>query len=126
MRVLVTGSRDVEGEGPARALINALLSVTHGHEGPHTLVHGDCPYGGVDLMAAAIARELGWEVEPHPADFKGRGRKAGPERNQRMVDLGADVCVAMPRPTSRGTIDCIGRARRADIPVVNAWEYASP
>lgn len=44
---------------------------------------------------------------------------AGLVRNQLMVDLGADICLAFPLPGSRGTWDCMGRAEAAGIKVIN-------
>jgi hypothetical protein len=34
-----------------------------------------------------------------------------------MVDLGADLCLAFPMPRSRGTWDCVRRAKKAGIVV---------
>lgn len=87
-----------------------------------TLVHGACPTG-VDRIAATLAAGWGWTVEAHPAighpdkDF-GNWPAAGPRRNAHMVALGADICVALPGPGSRGTIQCVGMAINARIPVI--------
>lgn len=71
-------------------------------------------------------------AEPHPADWfrdcdencqhrpRRRGERcpaAGPLRNQHTVDLGADKCIAAPTEGSRGTWDCVRRAKAAGIPV---------
>lgn len=39
-------------------------------------------------------------------------------RNQEMVDLGADLCIAYPLPEGSGTQDCIRRAVKAKIPTL--------
>jgi hypothetical protein len=80
------------------------------------IVHGKCPYGGVDQWAQhwAINRRQRWE--PHEAERIG-GRLLGPERNAHMVNLGARICLAFPGPGSRGTIDCARKARAAGIEV---------
>ena len=125
-RLLVTGARDLPGRDEARvaaALVDALRATFDPAGGPVTLVHGDAP--GVDRFAAALWQRWGWPVEAHPADWKGRGKAAGPERNQRMVDAGADVCAACPGPDSVGTWDCVGRARDAGIPV-HAYPLSHP
>lgn len=106
-RILITASRVWASYKLMRRAI-----VAHG---PAIVVHGDCRGG--DKMAARIARSLGWPAEPHPADWS-RGLGAGFDRNQDMVDLGADVCLAFPMPGSRGTWDCVRRARLAGIQVV--------
>ncbi len=114
-RILVTGSRewpstDVE---PIR---DALLLY-----GPGIVVHGNA--AGVDKLAAGVASRLrytdGWpRPEAHAAKWSEFGNFAGCERNQRMVELGADVCLAFPTATSVGTYDCAARAERAGIRVV--------
>lgn len=111
MRVLVTGSRDWTDARAVASVLGALDTMG----GPHVLIHGACR--GLDLMAAQVARRLGWTVESHPADWATHGKAAGPLRNQEMVNTGADICLAFPLPESRGTRDCMERARLAGIPV---------
>lgn len=87
------------------------------------VVHGKCPYGGVDLWADQWARQEGRaEPEEHPAEGFGPWPACGPKRNSHMVNLGADLCLAFPGPNSRGTWDCVRKAVDADIPTrVTAW-----
>lgn len=110
MRILVTGSR----EWVDSALVREVLSLAPQPYSQHVLVHGDCPRG-LDRMAARIAAELGFQVEAHPADWSHQGRAAGVLRNQLMVDLGADRCFAFMCRGSRGTADCVRRAKSAGI-----------
>lgn len=117
MRILVTGSRN----HPDPHLI-ALAIMRHAR--PHettVVVHGDCPTGADHHASALCADRPHLTEERHPADWEKHGRKAGPLRNQRMVDLGADVCLAFPYGESRGTRDCARRAEMAGIPV--EWIY---
>ena len=79
------------------------------------------PVGGADRIAADTWRAWGYPVEGHPAERGPDGRVLGPERNARMVALGADLCLAFPLPASRGTRNCMALARAAGIPV---YEYA--
>lgn len=58
--------------------------------------------------------------ERHYAHWDHYGKVAGLLRNQEMVDLGAEVCLAFSRGNSRGTADCIRRAQKAGIPVIMA------
>jgi hypothetical protein len=97
-RVLVTGARVVS----PRVVV---------------VVQGECPYGGVDLVAKKWAEgSPGVASEGHPAEWDRLGRRAGPVRNAHMVSLGADVCLAFPAKGSRGTWDCLQRAVDAGIP----------
>ncbi|SEC67707.1 Uncharacterised protein (plasmid) [Tsukamurella tyrosinosolvens] len=115
MRILITGSRFWSD----RAAVETALRYVAAGLVPEavTVVHGACPYGGADTIAGDIAARWGCAVDEHPADWDMFGKAAGPIRNQEMVDLGADVCLAFPETGSRGTWDCVRRAENAGIPV---------
>lgn len=70
-------------------------------------------------MCALTAKTLGWKVTPVPADWS-LGKKAGPLRNQRMIDMKPDKLLRFPG--GRGTADCERRARAAGIEVVMVEE----
>jgi hypothetical protein len=92
-------------------------------DAPVIVRHGDCPYGGVDRWAGVWARHNEHIEDPHPAPWKELGKAAGNVRNSHMVNLGADVCLAFPGPGSKGTIDCLNKAREAGIETfVFPWE----
>lgn len=115
-RILVTGSRkwtdahavDRELGAIARRIVQEGQDVV--------LVHGAAT--GLDTIAADEATHRGWTVEPHPAEEHGSWPYCGPLRNQAMVDLGADLCLAFPTADSRGTWDCVKRANKAGIRVI--------
>lgn len=113
MRILITGSRH---EHDPKIVWDAINEEFTGLYSEAVIVHGACPHGGVDESAARWAHYVCATEEPHPADWERFGKAAGPKRNQAMVDLGADICLAFPGPSSRGTWDCVKRARRAGIP----------
>ena len=116
-RILVTGWRDWP-ERDRYIIWNALNEFQASCEIPaqFVVVHGQCPYGGADLYAEEWAFSKGHVAEPHPARVV-NNRILGPERNAKMVKLGADVCLAFPGPGSRGTVDCMKKAERAGIEV---------
>jgi hypothetical protein len=125
IRVLVTGSRldTLPDPDAARRVVRQALAkhIPYQERHRYVVVHGGCD--GVDQFADDWARDLGVEVEPHAVEKDDRGRwvggkGAGPRRNQEMVDLGAAVCLAFPFGVSRGTRDCMARARKAGIPVI--------
>lgn len=113
-RILVTGSRTLrESDYDA---VRAAIAKAAVDLGPGVVVvHGNAL--GADRLADRAARALGLKTEPHPARWRTEGRAAGPFRNQRMVDLGADVMLAFPLGESRGTRDAMARAEAAGIPV---------
>lgn len=119
LRILVTGSRSVSPadivhiEHALRRVCGPALAA----ERPVIIVQGECPYGGVDLAAKRWAqRTAGVTSEGWPAQWTAHGRAAGPARNEHMVSLGADFCLAFPAPGSRGTWDCLMKAAEAGIP----------
>lgn len=115
-RVLVTGSRDWTDEATVRAALSQAWNDL-GRGDQIVLVQGECHMGGADKIAADTWAGWGLPVEGHPAERGPDGRVLGPERNARMVNLGADLCLAFPLPSSRGTRNCMRLAREAGIPV---------
>jgi len=115
-RILVTGSRDWTDQ---KTIDTALADAWHdlGQPPDAVLVQGECEYGGADLIAKQVWERQGLTVESHPAQRDTQGRILGAERNAKMVALGADVCLAFPLPSSRGTRNCMRLAREAGIPV---------
>jgi hypothetical protein len=113
MRIIVTGDRFWACHKLAAAIIRRLVD----RYGPDiVIVHGAAT--GVDESFATAARGLGVAEEPHPADGDRHGKRAGPIRNQEMVDAGAALCVAVHRflANSKGTKDCCRQAIEAGIP----------
>jgi hypothetical protein len=108
-RILITGSRT----WTAATLLRTTLAHWRQVYPDAVLVHGACR--GADLIAAGIWQ--GWHLptEPHPADWAQHGRAAGFLRNQHMVDLGADVCLAFIRDHSRGAEHTAALATAAGI-----------
>lgn len=118
-RILVTGSRrwqDIRAiEG---AIADSVYRLNPG-KGPAdaarstVVVHGSA--WGADLLAHFVAKNFGVAVESHPAvDFP-----SPRARNQHMVDLGADVCLAFALTWASGTGMCARMARKAGITTVD-------
>ncbi|MGY1946661.1 SLOG family protein [Nocardia asiatica] len=139
-RLLVTGSRNWTDRDRIRdGLRQAWRQL---QPGPIVLIHGAAR--GADLLAADIWTGGGLPDEPHPAKWdqpcgpscthrKERDGRAyytcaGGLRNQLMVDLGADLCIAFPMGDGwSGTRDCMARAVKAGIEVREfAAGYVSP
>lgn len=140
-RILFTGGRDADDMGGVRHLLEvgaAVLGYEDPFAAPIVLVHGDCkrylPDGRVDPMRSAdqlarqVALQLGWKPEPHEVTAAMKARygpyRAPVERNQIMVDLGADLCLAFTG--GRGTADCVRRARAAGIRVISFEKIEPP
>lgn len=110
IRILITGSRDWTDV----ALIESELRSWYADVPDAVLVSGGCP-SGADRFCEEAWVNLGGTVEVHPADWAKHGKAAGPIRNQLMVDLGADVCLAFRKNHSRGTTHCANAATMAGI-----------
>jgi len=107
---LITGDREWTDD----ALIHAALATLR----PEVIIEGECR--GADLIARHAAERFDIEYDPRPADWDLYGRAAGPIRNQEMLDLRPDVCLAFHDDLdgrSRGTKDMVARCLRAKIPV---------
>jgi hypothetical protein len=133
IRVLVTGGRDfTDRDTVARVLAHLQDVYIIGVEPEQiVLVHGDCkrfkpdgsfdPDRSLDQLAAQEAGALGWQTEPHAAQWDLYGPKAaGPIRNKEMVALGAHYCLAFPG--NEGTKNCRRLAKAAGIPVIDIPE----
>jgi YspA, cpYpsA-related SLOG family len=115
MRVLVCGGRQFEDCDT----LNAGLDKLH-HEHRITLVIAGGARGA-DTLAEEWAKAVGLPCTVYRADWEKLGRKAGPIRNQQMLDEGRpDLVVAFPG--RRGTADMVGRARSAGIEVIDFGE----
>ena len=49
-----------------------------------------------------LQKKLGWVLETHPADWAQYGKPAGFIRNKKMVDLGANICLAFIKMVQGG------------------------
>lgn len=108
MRVLVCGSREWSDHATIEAYIEKLPQDT-------VVVHGAAP--GADTIAAKVASRIGLKTEPHPALWNIHGRRAGPLRNQEMLDSGVDQVIAFRLfGHSPGTDDMVRRAWAAHVP----------
>lgn len=108
-RVLVTGSR----HRTSNELTKRLESLYKEHGDNLFLVVGDAD--GIDKQVRDWADRRSVNIIVFWANWKKYGKRAGPIRNQAMVDHGTDLCLAYPLPSSRGTYDCIKRAVAAKI-----------
>lgn len=117
MIVIFSGTRHGTSDSVLREVFNSIPR--------HALImHGDAR--GVDTQVDDLCKELGFDRVRVPANWEGRGRKAGPQRNVLMLEMayaiaqkrGCDIQVyAFPGPESKGTWHMVNTARSYGIPV---------
>lgn len=124
-RIIVCGGRGFSDRGAVESLL-ATFDPKY-----DTIVHGGAT--GADLLAGRVARGMGFRVEewlahwtaPCSPECAHGPRKtwpngqsycpaAGLHRNQRMLDLGADLVVGFPG--ARGTTHMLQIAQDAGVP----------
>lgn len=111
-KVLFTGTR----KGVDGAVIKEAFS-KYTKQGEDLIIHGACP--GVDLQVDSEATRLGYDIAMFPANWSGRGKPAGPFRNELMITLmKPDLVIALPGPESRGTWNTIRLAGQHNIPTI--------
>lgn len=119
MRVIVTGTREEFNPNMLFIQLSFAEQWAMYDAEEFVVVHGGCPTGAdkyasewVKLYSRAAKEEV------HLANWNQYGKKAGPLRNQKMVDLGADLVMAYPKGESRGTRGCIKMADKAGLKVM--------
>jgi hypothetical protein len=113
MRVLICGSRDWKDE---EAIRHQLLRLKEEHGLRLLVITGFAR--GADQIAAKLATELGIDTVAYPANWKGRGKSAGPVRNTIMLRHGRpELVIAFHNflPNSKGTKNMIEQAEKASI-----------
>lgn len=120
-RILITGSRTWDDpETIADALWAATGTLWADREidlADVVVVSGGCPRGA-DRLCEEAAERAGVRVERHPAEWSRLGKRAGFVRNEEMVNLGADICLAFIKDGSRGASMTARLAEEAGIPTV--------
>lgn len=123
-RVLVTGSRDWPAvyELIIGMALGVELSIAAKNGQDLILIHGARPQGVdhyVDKWGSFVQQNgEGLTIERHPAQWWELGRSAGFIRNNEMVRLGADHCLAFIHNGSKGATHCAERAAQAGIETV--------
>lgn len=113
IRVLVCGGRDF---ADANMLWSRLEYAQEVRGKIDVIIHGGAE--GADSLAAEWANRERVKAIRFDANWRKYGKRAGPLRNQRMLDEGKpDLVVALPG--GRGTADMVRRAQGAGIEVMS-------
>lgn len=128
--VMVTGAQDWPDSDSH--IVWGALSTQVREGGPFALVHGgdlvgvhalanqwlsmEDPYCDLPCCDPEVQRIMREAEETYPLVGGDSGSIA--MRNQRVVDRGADLCLASITSSSTSAVDCMTRARIAGIPVI--------
>lgn len=114
MKVLICGDRYWDNYSSILNIVKRLKN----KYGNIKIIEGGC--SGADIMAKKAAIECGLEYAEYPANWTEYGKRAGPLRNQQMLDEeNPDMVIAFHPNTnqSKGTKDMIARAKKAGIQI---------
>lgn len=125
-RILVCGGRDFDDWELLRSTLYDITDernwiiekdIAFNYLPNVVIIHGGAK--GADELADQWA-VINWTgLEEYKADWKTHGKRAGPIRNQRMLDEGKpDLVVAFPTPTSVGTWDMVRRSQKNKIETI--------
>jgi hypothetical protein len=106
MRIIIAGSRWFNNYELLKRKMDAILTTT---PLPITIISGTCQ--GADKLGEQYAKEKGYEVEQHPADWDRFGRAAGPIRNEEMAKV-ADACVVFWNGKTPGSKSMVALAKK--------------
>ena len=121
IRILITGSRNFDDFNMMRSALEDVLDCYPEYSPKDFIVvHGNAR--GADKISGYIAQQLGMQVEVHNAQWNVHGKRAGIIRNIQMVNNGADICLAFPLGSSRGTRHCMELSQQENIPTINITE----
>jgi hypothetical protein len=118
LRILICGSRNWTNKARIGRYLDTLMNDERYTADMITVIHGGSK--GADHHAGMEAKGRGIQVVEYSANWLKHGLRAGPVRNQQMIDDGKpDRVVAFHEDItkSKGTKDMVARAEFHDIPV---------
>lgn len=119
MRVLVTGGRDEK----SRDYVWRGLDRAHAGRGITAVAHGGA--SGVDTLAGEWAKRRAIPCVVYAAKWKEYGLKAGPIRNEYMLEnFRPDYVIAFAG--GKGTAHMVRCAERAGVKVVRVYRESKP
>lgn len=111
----IVGSRDFQDYDRLCEVISEWCSEHGSIDG---IVSGGCK--GADTLAERYAADNKIPMEIHPPDWIRHGSRAGPVRNQKIVDSATHM-IAFPSRNGRGTQDSIRKAEKKGIAIQIIW-----
>ncbi len=113
-RVVIAGCRYFDDYNKAKTRIDDLLSKIQKEE-KIIILSGGCK--GADLLGERYAKEKGYDIEYHPANWKRYGRAAGQKRNEDMAKE-CDIVICFWDNESKGTKGLIEYAKKYNKQII--------
>ncbi len=113
LKVIVCGSREFEHYNYLKSVLDDFFSTVEDKD--ITIISGGC--SGIDQLGEMYAEDNDLKMQRYPAQWKIYGKAAGPKRNREMVAI-ADMVIAFPKKSGRGTKSLISYANKKGIPVI--------
>ena len=112
-RVVIAGCRDYINYEEAITYIDFCLSNIR--KDNNIIIVSGCARGA-DAIGERYAKENGFPVEKHPANWEAYGKSAGPKRNKQMAEV-SDYVICFWDEKSRGTKSLIQYAKIYNKPI---------
>lgn len=114
---LLTGDRNWADRYIVDVIIGGMAWMQRLYGEKVRIIHGGAK--GLDNIAGNSAKNYSVRCDEFPADWEAYGRKAGPVRNQQMLEEEPKVVFAFHDDLreSKGTLDMCIRAASAGVPV---------
>lgn len=123
-QILITGSRKYYDYEYFVMFMHKFLWLTFKNSNEKfRFIFGDS--SGADSLSLRYCEKSKIEYKIYKANWQSFGLSAGPIRNQQMVDdcKETDICIGFPDKESKGTIDCMNRARSKRMEVIHAFNF---
>jgi len=112
-KVIIAGGRDFNDYELLKSKCDYYLSFVLSSGSEITIISGHAR--GADSLGERYAKEKGYPLDVHPADWDRYGKSAGYRRNQEMVNV-ASAAICFWDGKSKGTKHTIDLCKEKDIP----------
>lgn len=115
-RIIIAGSREFTSKSFLQAIelgLDQLVEILGVDLTDVEVFSGCAP--GIDTLGEEYAAIKKWPVRKFPADWKTHGKKAGPLRNQEMIDAGATAALIVCLDDSKGSQDMARRCEDSGV-----------
>lgn len=112
-KIVIAGCRDYNNYDEAKPYIDYCLSEVV-KEYSVVIISGGA--SGADAIGERYAKERGYKIEKHPADWEKYGKSAGPIRNREMAES-CDMAICFWNGESRGTKSMIEFVTKLGKPI---------